>query len=931
MLERITLTGAMLGTPQYMAPEQARGKDIDHRADLYALGVILYEMLTTALPHKGSNINHMLFSRATDPPIPLEEAKPGCDFPDSVKVILEFALATDRENRFADADAFIELVDEALEETRGIAPRRSPRREKPKVDRSVADALKERTRPSVRASAIRLSKKRRLQKGLIAGAGLALAAAVVFVLAILPEWRAYESHMSRGREAASREEWKEAKAAFTDALSASPGDFDATRALQEAENKLLLQAVEAAWERRDLADLTAALAKAREGKVQDEALGPYAEKAKLLKGLTRAETQLEQKQYTLAAEGARGLALVSDAEDDIAARVTALLDRTVAALDRAEKLRQSGVSKSDVLDIATLEVGIVELETFTSEFPHHPRLEETRAAKLRMQTALVKLKSERERRGITIDTRPPELFGTLDGKHTIRAGREITPDIASTGTHTVELTDKEGFTSRHQIEITPDGPTEIMLDHTSKVADELNAYKKVIDSRDTPEELIAAGEEYLARFKEGAKIDDVRTLLTRARKTIAENERSRIQAAFDRVRTARDDEQAALSERIAAADAFLKNHRGSEQAGQVAEWRSAWIEEQERAAELLKRREELDELLSDSSLSFDEKLANVARQLGNAAEIGSEERERIVDRLLLRRIDLGGRATLSDAAGRRAIVVTAEPVGLVAVELDSGGISSRMAMPGTNVRCVSISPDGSAAYMGTAAGRVARWDIAEGRLDNIHSLAAPITQLAALGSKAVVASTAKPGSAVLIIGDEGKAEISRLRGAAGSIVFGTRNHDSSMLALGTREGQVLAFKIGPNFRPEPVWKQRCPGAVLALAYSADGKILAASCRTKGIRKTFAWRVGNGAPTLIAEHPLGSGWLQALDGDGRLLIGGIVVGPQSNAKQVALKVGAASSIDSSGRFLIGADARGEALICYLPALLKQLAGPGDEHE
>jgi tRNA A-37 threonylcarbamoyl transferase component Bud32 len=75
---KLTQTGSLLGTPAYMSPEQARGdQSVDHRTDVYSVGVILYQMLTGALPFVGDNYNTLLISVLTGEPRPLRELNPG--------------------------------------------------------------------------------------------------------------------------------------------------------------------------------------------------------------------------------------------------------------------------------------------------------------------------------------------------------------------------------------------------------------------------------------------------------------------------------------------------------------------------------------------------------------------------------------------------------------------------------------------------------------------------------------------------------------------------------------------------------------------------------------------------------------------------------------------------------------------------------------
>ena len=117
---------------------------------------------------------------------------------------------------------------------------------------------------------------------------------------------------------------------------------------------------------------------------------------------------------------------------------------------------------------------------------------------------------------------------------------------------------------------------------------------------------------------------------------------------------------------------------------------------------------------------------------------------------------------------------------------------------------------------------------------------------------------------------------------------------------------------------------------MALAFSGDGTILAGSYRRDTVRRTSVWRFGaaGDAAEAIAEHQTGSAWLQVLGRDARLLVGGVIVGPTPEASHVPLRVGAAATVDSSGTYLLGANAEGKALVCYLPELLRQVVRAGE---
>lgn len=109
----ITATGAVVGTPDYMSPEQAMGEsDIDHRADIYALGVILFEMLTGELPYISNSLVGMLFMHIQDPIPSVVERNP--DLPLAVDEVIRCVLAKDRAERYPTAVAFVEAVITAL-------------------------------------------------------------------------------------------------------------------------------------------------------------------------------------------------------------------------------------------------------------------------------------------------------------------------------------------------------------------------------------------------------------------------------------------------------------------------------------------------------------------------------------------------------------------------------------------------------------------------------------------------------------------------------------------------------------------------------------------------------------------------------------------------------------------------------------------------
>ncbi len=105
----LTRTGATMGTPFYMSLEQARGaKEVDHRTDVYALGVILYEILTGAKPHPGDSYNEILYHVISNEPTPLESFRGG--LPAGLPAVVNKAMAREASDRHTSVAAFAEAL-----------------------------------------------------------------------------------------------------------------------------------------------------------------------------------------------------------------------------------------------------------------------------------------------------------------------------------------------------------------------------------------------------------------------------------------------------------------------------------------------------------------------------------------------------------------------------------------------------------------------------------------------------------------------------------------------------------------------------------------------------------------------------------------------------------------------------------------------------
>ncbi|MCL4295822.1 MAG: protein kinase [Anaerolineae bacterium] len=109
-----TITDVALGTPAYMSPEQGRGAKVDARTDIYALGVIVYEMLTGEIPHGAESSQAILYRRNHEAPPLLQVYRP--EIPPLLDQIVQKALALDPAARFQSAGALVKALRQGVPE-----------------------------------------------------------------------------------------------------------------------------------------------------------------------------------------------------------------------------------------------------------------------------------------------------------------------------------------------------------------------------------------------------------------------------------------------------------------------------------------------------------------------------------------------------------------------------------------------------------------------------------------------------------------------------------------------------------------------------------------------------------------------------------------------------------------------------------------------
>ncbi len=113
---KITRTGTVCGSPTYMSPEQCTSSKVDHRSDIYSLGIVFYESLTGEVPFQHEELVRVMAMHLSDTPVPLNEMRPDLNFPEALMQVVHKTLLKNPNDRYQTMDELSQALEEAMKE-----------------------------------------------------------------------------------------------------------------------------------------------------------------------------------------------------------------------------------------------------------------------------------------------------------------------------------------------------------------------------------------------------------------------------------------------------------------------------------------------------------------------------------------------------------------------------------------------------------------------------------------------------------------------------------------------------------------------------------------------------------------------------------------------------------------------------------------------
>jgi len=903
--QRLSTLGKVVGTPQYMAPEQARGKPVDPRADLYALGVILYEMLTGALPHTASSAHSLLVARASSAALSLTEIRPDIDFPPEVQILTEFALSVDPADRFQSASRFAASIIEALDAlgesvASELQATQEPATGEFPIMRNLGPPGTGAALPVVR------SKSRGSIWAALAGA-IAVAGALAAALLLSNGDHVTVDHLASARAAMSLGKYDVAIEALEAAVADRPDDTEAAKLLRHARVTRALAEVRRLAEDGESDDLKKAIDEARKAGAEETDLEEASRILKIKRGIAQIETALKEGRFTQAAgileglPGSRGLGLAGEISS-VRATIETKLGRAKALL-AALDVDLAGASGEQLASARR------SLQDFVNEFPNHPKVPQANSTIERIRNAV---RDRATRISVSIATLPSGLECKL-GETYLGTSPLDTTEIPE-GEHTIHVVDTEGFVSAHALRVTAGRPVKELFDHGKAVAAEAAAYRAIAAAGESPIAKSDACRKYLAAYPAGAKRDEVKTLLRSL--TVAAQEKERLAEAAYKTMSARL-RTATPRERAEALSSFVAEH-GDSKHGPEVRARIARLELQQTTLRdvmtLLDDYETTPEAREDAVRRF------VAEYPGT--EFASD-RTALLRALLVRHVKHDGKASLIAGAGASRFCVYSAQARTVSLHQLPTGKQTAEAPLTAPMAAMDGFQDGRVALAEREGGVVIWAPPVEPR--RVVPLKVPARTLIALADGNVVACSGRPGDALVVVPGSKSERQWRIGGFKGGVLCGCRSTDGRTFVLGTDKGEVIVLAASKaNAAPRITWKTRLRDAIASVSLAPSNKTLAVGMveDKRVVARVFGLAAKDWTPRV--SYPTGHSWMQAVDDAGTIVAAGRVLLPGAPGKPVSIRLGARPAIDSFGRYLVSAAPDGKAVVSYLPELLRQAA-------